>query len=88
MLSKSTKKADRGVKFEDYAAHGVKEYWLVDPRRQTVEQYQPDTEFMAFESLATLTVKDTLTSLAVAGFQIPVRAIKVHLGTLGRLLTP
>ena len=31
VLSKSTSKRDRGIKFEDYAAHGVAEYWLVDP---------------------------------------------------------
>ena len=89
VLSKSTEKTDRGVKFKDYATHGVREYWLVDPRRHTVEQYKLDAEFMAFELVNKLTVKDTLTSLTVAGFQIPVRAIfdkTVNLETLGNLL--
>ncbi len=33
----------------DYAAHGVREYWIIDPNRQTLEQFiRPgeDTEFM------------------------------------------
>jgi Uma2 family endonuclease len=37
--SKSTEATDRGDKFEDYQAHGVKEYWIVDPRHKTIEQY-------------------------------------------------
>ena len=39
VISNSTKKYDRGVKFEDYALHGVEEYWLVDPDTKSVEQY-------------------------------------------------
>jgi Uma2 family endonuclease len=39
VLSPSTEEKDRQLKFEDYAAHGVMEYWLVDPEQQTVEQY-------------------------------------------------
>ena len=39
VLSPSTAVIDRTTKFEDYAAHGVSEYWLVDPEKQTVEQY-------------------------------------------------
>jgi Uma2 family endonuclease len=31
VLSPSTEKVDRGAKAEDYAAHGVGEYWLIDP---------------------------------------------------------
>ncbi|MBM3882554.1 MAG: Uma2 family endonuclease [Verrucomicrobia bacterium] len=30
---------DRGVKAEDYAAHGVAEYWLVDPQQEQIEKY-------------------------------------------------
>lgn len=39
VTSKSTEATDRGDKFEDYQAHGVKEYWIVDPRLKTIEQY-------------------------------------------------
>lgn len=39
ILSGSTEKNDRGIKFEDYAIHGVKEYWIVDATKETIEQY-------------------------------------------------
>ncbi len=75
ILSKSTAKFDKGIKFEDYAAHGVREYWIIDPVRQSVEQYQLDEPTMAFALVSVLFMADTLTSLTVPGFQIPVRAI-------------
>lgn len=39
VLSKSTEKRDRGIKYDDYEKHGVEEYWLVDPKKETLEQY-------------------------------------------------
>jgi Uma2 family endonuclease len=39
ILSKSTEFRDRGIKFEDYEAHRVSEYWLVDTDLKVVEQY-------------------------------------------------
>lgn len=39
ILSESTKKRDRGIKFVDYAAHGVQEYWIVDTSKKCIEQY-------------------------------------------------
>ena len=75
ILSKSTEKRDRGVKFEDYAAHGVREYWLIDPRRQWVEQYKLDDEFGAFEAVGTFRLADLITAVTLPGFTIPVRAI-------------
>lgn len=75
ILSKGTAKRDRGVKFEDYAAHGVREYWLVDPARQTVEQFRLDEEFMAFDAVGNFHLNDTVTALTVPGLTIPVRAI-------------
>ena len=39
ILSPATAKRDRGVKLEDYAAHGVAEYWIVDADQRIIEQY-------------------------------------------------
>lgn len=72
VLSESTEARDRGVKFEDYAAHGVGEYWIVDADRETVEQY------LLGESGYELRVKSatgTLTSEVIEGLVVPVRAI-------------
>lgn len=91
ILSKSTSKRDRGVKFEDYAAHGVREYWLIDPRRQLVEQYKLDEAFMAFEAVGTFKLPDSITAVSVPGFSIPVRAIfdqQTNRETLINLLNP
>ncbi|AQG82224.1 Uma2 family endonuclease [Spirosoma montaniterrae] len=75
ILSKATAKRDRGIKFEDYAAHGVREYWLVDPTRQTVEQFRLDEEFMAFDAVGNFHLNDAITALTIPGFTIPVRSI-------------
>jgi Uma2 family endonuclease len=40
ILSPSTAKRDRGVKFELYERYGVREYWLVEPDLKFVEVYQ------------------------------------------------
>jgi Uma2 family endonuclease len=40
VISKSSRKRDRGRKFVLYADHGVKEYWIIDPLRLTVEFYE------------------------------------------------
>jgi len=40
VLSESSRERDRGRKFVLYAEHGVKEYWIVDPLRLTIEFYE------------------------------------------------
>ncbi|UHG93501.1 Uma2 family endonuclease [Spirosoma oryzicola] len=90
ILSRSTTGRDRGIKFEDYAAHGVLEYWIIDPVRKSVEQYQLDEPTMAFASVATVYSDDTLEALTVPGFQIPVRAIfdrQANMEALQRIMT-
>ncbi len=39
VLSESTESRDRGMKFIDYSAQGVTEYWIVDSERRVLEQY-------------------------------------------------
>ncbi|MVM37727.1 Uma2 family endonuclease [Spirosoma sp. HMF3257] len=75
VLSKSTEKIDRGVKFNDYAAHSVQEYWIIDPKKQVIEQYILDKDVQAFVLENTLRIPHQIESKIVTGFQIPVQAI-------------
>jgi Uma2 family endonuclease len=74
VLSETTERFDRGVKFEDYEAHGVQEYWIIDPTegRETVEQYV--LEDGAFQ-LRLKSGSGDITSQVICGFGIPIRAI-------------
>ncbi|MDX1909533.1 MAG: Uma2 family endonuclease [Bacteroidia bacterium] len=73
VVSNSTEKTDRGEKFVDYAAHGVQEYWIVDPRHQCVEQYllQDDGTFMLHAKVA----EGVIRAQAVPGFSIDAEEI-------------
>lgn len=72
VLSGLTAKNDRETKFQDYAAHGVREYWIIDPEKETVEQYILQGE--EYELL--LKAKSgEIEGVAVVNFKIPVRAI-------------
>ena len=72
VLSDGTAKRDRGIKFTDYQAHGVKEYWIVDADSQTVEQYHLVNG--QYELILKAT-EGPIKSFALTGFQIPIRAI-------------
>lgn len=72
VLSKSTATNERGIKFDDYASHGVTEYWIIDPLDETVEQYR------ANDGVYKLVIKaqtGLVRSFVIDGFEIPVRAI-------------
>ena len=86
ILSESTEKVDRGQKFEDYQAHGVGEYWIVDPEGEILEQYVAKDN--AFE-LTQKSGSGEARSAAVSGFVIPVRALfdaQLNVATLRELL--
>jgi len=88
VLSESTEAKDRGEKFQDYAAHGVREYWIIDPDQEVLEQY------VAAEGVYQLRQKSgtgEVRSVVVPGFSIPVRALfdaQVTLRVLRELLNP
>lgn len=71
VLSETTEVRDRGVKMEDYAAHGVREYWLVDPVHEFVEQYDLQGERYVLRAKQ---MDGTLRSTVIGGFNVPVRA--------------
>jgi Uma2 family endonuclease len=72
VLSQSTEHRDRGIKFRDYAAHGVREYWLVEPQLKEVEQYRLEGDSYR---LVLKSNSGEIQSSVIDGFKIPVRAI-------------
>ena len=86
VLSDSTEKYDRETKFQDYAAHGVQEYWIIDAEKEIVEQYFLQNE--SYELL--LKAKDgKIESFALPNFKIPIQAIfneQINLTTLANLI--
>ncbi|WP_229206843.1 Uma2 family endonuclease [Dyadobacter crusticola] len=72
ILSPSTQSRDRGVKYDDYQAHGIEEYWIVDPELEFLKQYH-----LVGNKYAEVLNSGTglVHSFAIKGFQIPVRAI-------------
>lgn len=73
ILSDSTEKIDRGVKFIDYAAHGVSEYRIIDPAEKRVEKYLlQQGEYYLEVKLAT---QGRLQSTVVEGFAVELNEI-------------
>jgi Uma2 family endonuclease len=75
ILSKNTAKNDKGIKHQDYAAHGIKEYWIIDPDRQSIDQYVlygNETEYLPPK---THLYSQDIKSHVIAGFEIPVSAV-------------
>ncbi|MGI8668999.1 MAG: Uma2 family endonuclease [Aridibacter sp.] len=86
VLSPSTEAHDRETKFQDFAAHGVEEYWIVDPEAETVEQYVLRGE--EYELLLK-SGDGNIQSVAVEHFTIPIRSIfdeQENLRVLERML--
>jgi Uma2 family endonuclease len=71
VLSPSTQRTDRTVKLEDYALHGVEEYWIADPRKRSIEQYLLSGQHY---QLAAKARGGKIKSRAIEGLEIPVRA--------------
>lgn len=72
VLSPTTEKRDRGIKFEDYAVHGVREYWIVDAAAETIEVFRLEGQVYG---TAERLEQGIVASEVVPGFSIPVRSI-------------
>ena len=86
IISHTTEKRDRGVKFKDYALHQIAEYWIIDTHWQTVEQY--GIENAAYQLLNKIH-QGSIRSRVIENFEIPVQALfdeKQNMITLTQLL--
>jgi Uma2 family endonuclease len=72
ILSEGTKKRDRGVKFQDYQAHRIEEYWIIDPDHQTIEQYHLEED--GYE-LILKSSEGNIKSFVMTDFQIPIQSV-------------
>ena len=82
VISPSTEHNDRVIKFEDYAAHGIREYWIIDPEDKTIEQY------LLKDDKYELTLKSdngSIKSRTVSGFEIPIVSVFNELENLKSL---
>lgn len=63
----------RGVKVINYAAHGVREYWIIDPSAEVLEQYLLTGEG-AYELHRKIASGDVV-SPVIKGLQFSIRAL-------------
>lgn len=89
ILSDSTESRDRGVKFQDYAASGVREYWIIDSETRVIERYHLPAGADVYTPAGERRMGDRLVSAAVSGFDVPVAALfeaDEHLRALSAIL--
>lgn len=86
VLSPSTERHDREIKFQDYAAHGISEYWIVDAEHESIEQYMLQNE----EYDLLLKAKDgAIQSVVLPEFKIQIHSVfneQANLEELKRLI--
>jgi Uma2 family endonuclease len=76
VLSQSTARTDRLVKFGAYERAGVREYWLVDPRTHSVEVYSLSEE-STYEMAGQYTPGETVASTVLGDLALPVNDLFV-----------
>ncbi len=73
ILSPGTAARDRGIKKRIYARHGVREFWTVDPDKETIEVAKLGKA--GFETSAIYQKGDTLVSSVLPGLDIKVNEV-------------
>ncbi|MDX2245691.1 MAG: Uma2 family endonuclease [Bacteroidia bacterium] len=73
VLSTKTAGNDRGIKFSDYQAHQIREYWIIDPDKEVLEQYRLNDQ-NEYE-LILKARKGMLDCVPVNGFKIEIEAV-------------
>ncbi len=73
ILSDSTRRIDEGIKLRRYEHFGVREYWLVDPGRETIRVYRLTGS--GFEPAADFSTDETLSTPLLPGLMLPLAKI-------------
>jgi len=73
VISPGSREVDRGEKFSEYAKAGVREYWIVDPQKRTVEVFT--LRGHVYEALGVFREGEIGRSEILSGFEVPVKEI-------------
>lgn len=73
IISPSSVKLDRWIKYKLYEKAGVKEYWIVDPINESVEMHLLTGENYEFQGA--FTKKDTVSVQIISGLEIALEKI-------------
>lgn len=73
VLSPNRPSYDRVTKLEQYALHGVPEYWIIDPGEETAEVYRLAGK--SYELKGVLGGDGALTTPFLPGWKLPVRSL-------------
>lgn len=69
----SCEEQNRGIKFEEYAKFGVQEYWMMNPKHETIEQYQLEKGHFDFVGL--VKKDEVIKSVVLRGFKVCLKGI-------------
>lgn len=73
VLSSTTAKVDRSTKLKLYARFGVEEYWIIDPKKPSVEIFRRQTS--GLELASSLPADGSLASPLLPGFSLPLKKL-------------
>jgi len=79
VISKSSVRTDRVIKFAAYELAGVREYWLVDPRFRFVEVYSLSSDTQEYGLEGQFGLGEQLHSIVLPDFTLEVESIFVPL---------
>jgi Uma2 family endonuclease len=69
----SCEEQNRGVKFEEYAKFGVEEYWMLNPKNESIEQYQLEKGKFDFVGLAKK--EEVIESIVLKNFKLSLKEV-------------
>jgi Uma2 family endonuclease len=73
ILSKSTAGDDRGAKKDNYEKYGVREYWLVDPKNNSVEVYTLENQ--RYKMVSYVVESGIAKSTILEGFELEIEPV-------------